>query len=297
MGLSQTDRGTGGVRNHTQSSLPMTAGSDAYVAGTGSEVVLLHGLCGTWRIWEPVISLLEQRHRIIAMTLPGHDGGCPLQPGTEPTIAALTELLVAELAKRGIRTAHLVGNSLGGWLALELARRGVARSVVVFSPAGAWSTPQDYARVARSFRLLFALVPIVIAATTWFLGSASLRRTLGRLTMEHGNRIPAAKFRAMLRAVAHTGILPRLLEAMGRDGPIEPLPAGCVPIRVVWGAQDQVIPFEQYGRPMVERIAGAEQMILPGVGHVPMYDDPEAVTAAILQVTAAVDARQRASRV
>jgi pimeloyl-ACP methyl ester carboxylesterase len=132
----------------------MAAEGDAYVAGTGSDMVLLHGLCGTWHIWEPVISLLEQRHRIIAMTLPGHDGGCPLPPGTEPTVAALTDLLVAELAKRGIRTAHLVGNSLGGWLALELARRGVARSVVVFSPAGAWSTPHDYAKVARSFRLL-----------------------------------------------------------------------------------------------------------------------------------------------
>jgi pimeloyl-ACP methyl ester carboxylesterase len=225
------------------------------------------------------------------MTLPGHDGGCPLPPGTEPTVAALTDLLVAELAKRGIRTAHLVGNSLGGWLALELARRGVARSVVVFSPAGAWSTPHDYAKVARSFRVLFALVPIVIAATTWFLRSASLRRMLSRLTMEHGNRIPAANFRAMLRAVARTRMLPRLLETMGRDGPIEPLAAGCVPIRVVWGEQDQVIPFERYGRPMVERIAEVERMILPGVGHVPMYDDPEAVSAAILQVTAAVDAR------
>ena len=52
-----------------------------------------------------------------------------------------------------------------------------------------------------------------------------------------------------------------------------------------------MIPFERYGRPMVERIAEVERMMLPGVGHVPMYDDPEAVSEAILQVTAAVDAR------
>lgn len=269
----------------------MAAEGDAHVAGTGSDLVLLHGLCGTWHIWQPVISLLAQRHRIIAVTLPGHDGGRPLPPSIEPTVAALTDLLVAELAKRGIRTAHLVGNSLGGWLALELARRGVAKSVVVFSPAGAWSMPQDYAKVARSFRLLFALVPIVIAVTTWFLGSASLRRMLSRLTMEHGDRIPAADLRAMLGAVARTRMLPALLKTMGRDGPIAPLVAESVPIRVVWGEQDQVIPFERYGRPMVERIAQVELMMLPGVGHVPMYDDPEAVSAAILQVTAAVDAR------
>ena len=291
MCLSQTSWDAGDIRNHAQLSPLLAAEGDAYVAGAGSDVVLLHGLCGTWHIWEPVISLLEQRHRIIAMTLPGHAGGCPLPPGTEPTVAALTDLLVAELAKRGIRTAHLVGNSLGGWLALELARRGVARSVVVFSPAGAWSTPHDYAKVARSFRILFALVPIVIAVTTWFLGSASLRRMLSRLTMEHGDRIPAPSFRAMLWAVARTRILPGLLESMGRDGPIKPLAAGYVPIRVVWGEQDQVIPFERYGRPMLERIAEVERMMLPGVGHVPMYDDPEGVSAAILQVTAAVDAR------
>jgi pimeloyl-ACP methyl ester carboxylesterase len=51
-----------------------------------------------------------------------------------------------------------------------------------------------------------------------------------------------------------------------------------------------VIPFRRYGEPFVERIHGAEVIMLPDVGHVPIYDDPEQVVAHILSVTASVDA-------
>jgi pimeloyl-ACP methyl ester carboxylesterase len=270
--------------------------SGRHVGGTGPDLVLLHGLAGTWHIWKPVLPLLENHHRVIALTLPGHDGGCPLSAATKPTVGGLADLLVAELQKLGITSAHLAGNSLGGWLALELARRGFAKSVVVFSPAGAWSSRQDYNRLARAFALVFAGVPILITMTSLLLGSASVRKALARQTMEHGDRIPAAEFRAMLRATARTHILPGLLKTMGQDGPIAPLAVGSAPIRVVWGECDRVIPFDRYGRPMLERIAAAEQKMIPGVGHVPMYDDPQAVGAAILQVTAAADLREQAER-
>jgi pimeloyl-ACP methyl ester carboxylesterase len=259
-----------------------------YVGGTGPELVLLHGLTGTWHIWKPVIPLLERHHRVIAVTLPGHAGGPALPAGTEPTVAALADLLLAELRNLGVSSAHVAGNSLGGWLALELARRGFAQSVVVFSPAGGWEKLADYLKVARSFRLAFAFVPMLLVTTGLFLGSAWLRRSLARQTMERADRIPVSEFRAMLRAVARTRILPRLLKSMGRDGPIAPLLADkSVRIHILWGACDRVIPFERYGRPMIERITGAEHAMLPGVGHVPMYDDPDAVGAAILQVTTA----------
>jgi pimeloyl-ACP methyl ester carboxylesterase len=51
-----------------------------------------------------------------------------------------------------------------------------------------------------------------------------------------------------------------------------------------------VIPYERYGRPLLERVHGAEGSLVPGVGHVPMYDDPEAVVANILEVVARAEA-------
>jgi pimeloyl-ACP methyl ester carboxylesterase len=63
------------------------------------------------------------------------------------------------------------------------------------------------------------------------------------------------------------------------------------PIRIVWGDRDRVLPFKHFGSPMLERVPDAELVRLPGVGHVPMSDDPSTVAALILEVTSAVDAR------
>src|SRR6185369_9188715 len=133
------------------------------------------------------------------------------------------------------------------------------------------------------FRFLFALTPLTLMLTTLFLGIAWLRRALGRQSMEHGERIDANDFRAMLRSMGATRVLPALLRTMGRDGPIAPLAAPQTPIRIAWGDCDRVIPFERYGRPMLQRVSTAEHQTLHGVGHVPMYDDPRAVAATILE--------------
>lgn len=136
---------------------------------------------------------------------------------------------------------------------------------------------------------MFFLLPLLIALTTLFLGSAWLRKILAGQTMEHGDQVPEGEFRLMLQGMNKAEILPDLLKTMGRDGPIAPANAGATPICIAWGEKDQVIPFEHYGRPMLERVNGAEQVTVPGVGHVPMYDDPQAVSAAILRVTSPLD--------
>lgn len=267
-------------------------GPEGYEGGAGSNLLLLHGLGGTWHIWKPELAALSCHHRVIAMTLPGHYDGRALPAGSEATVAVIADQLIEQLRQRGVTSAHVAGNSLGGWLALELARRGFAKSVVAFSPAGAWSTPKDYADISRSFRILFALMPVIIVLTTAFLRFAAVRRLLCRPTMEHGERISSTEMRAMFRAMNRTRILPALLGTMGRDGPIAPLDAGLTPIRIVWGGSDRTIPFERYGRAMMQRVAGAEGLILAGAGHVPMFDDPQGVSDAILAVTAGVDASQ-----
>lgn len=74
---------------------------------------------------------------MLALTLPGHAGGPPLpDPLTNP---ALLRSLERMLDDAGFATAHIAGNSLGGYLALGLAARGRARSVVALAPAGGWA--------------------------------------------------------------------------------------------------------------------------------------------------------------
>jgi len=91
------------------------------------------------------------------------------------------------------------------------------------------------------------------------------------------------EFRASLRALKNTRIFRAMLRTMGVDGPIAPFTPK-VPVRIAWGGRDQVIPFERYGRPLLDAVPGAELRTIDGVGHVPMYDDPEQVARQILEV-------------
>ena len=110
--------------------------------GTGSPLVCLHGFMETWRTWELVLPALERRHDVLALTLPGHAGGprsMARRPGTQ-----MADAVERAMDEAGFDTAHIAGNSLGGYVALQLAARGRARSVVAFAPAGGWA-PGDTA--------------------------------------------------------------------------------------------------------------------------------------------------------
>src|SRR3954451_9813620 len=99
-------------------------------------MVCLHGFTDTWRTWELVLPTLERRHDVLAPTLIGHAGGPPLEG--EASIDRAAEAVERAMDDGGSEPAHLVGNSLGGSLALRLAARGRARSVVALAPAGGW---------------------------------------------------------------------------------------------------------------------------------------------------------------
>jgi pimeloyl-ACP methyl ester carboxylesterase len=105
--------------------------------GSGPPLVCLHGFLDTWRTWQLVLPALERSHDVLAVTLPGHAGGPPVpRPLTLPSVVDAVE---GALDAAGLASAHMVGNSLGGFLALQLAARGRAESVVAFAPAGGWA--------------------------------------------------------------------------------------------------------------------------------------------------------------
>ena len=123
-----------------------------YRAGSGEPVLLVHGFTGAWHHWRPLLGALSARYEVIAPTLAGHDGGPPFPEGLPMSFAGAADSLELHLDELGVGTAHVVGNSLGGALALELAKRGRARSVVALAPAGGWSDGDGEAqRLARFF--------------------------------------------------------------------------------------------------------------------------------------------------
>jgi alpha-beta hydrolase superfamily lysophospholipase len=262
--------------------------------GHGEPLVLLHGINASWRIWTPVLPLLERCHDVFAPTLPGHLGGPPLHETQPVSIGAIADATEAILDAAGIRTAHLVGNSLGGWLAIELGRRGRARSVVALSPAGGWGSARDLHRVIRMLSGARAMID-----RSDRLGLEQLvrrprfRRLAFRGAMEHGERVPPGAAIEMLQDAggcdAYFGFIAWVRDSGGVEPSEQPQD---YPIRIAWGEHDRTIPFIRYGQPMLDAMHGAEHVTVPGVGHVPMFDDPGRVAQTILEVTQRPSASQ-----
>jgi pimeloyl-ACP methyl ester carboxylesterase len=255
--------------------------------GEGTPVVLLHGISMSWRVWKPVLPFLVGRHDVFAPTMAGHRGGPAPSPGSRLGVTALVDTLCDQLDEVGIDTAHLVGNSLGGWVALELARRGRARSVIGLSPAGTWRARRDLTRLMWMFR-----------AGHMALGSPRLSRlahhravrgiALGRM-IAHPNRIPDDEVVQLLADFEQCALFTALLDGTASLQHLSEFDIALCPVTIAWGQKDRLLPYRRYGRPMRETVCGAEFSILPGVGHVPMYDNPRLIARTILTVTTDVD--------
>src|SRR5687767_8665341 len=120
---------------------PLQADLNIERKGQGEPLLLLHGIGGELCIWEPVLEALARRADVIAVDLPGFGRSPALPEGVVPTPGALAAAIARLLDELAIDSAHLVGNSLGGWVALELAAISRARSVTALCPAGLWGAP------------------------------------------------------------------------------------------------------------------------------------------------------------
>jgi pimeloyl-ACP methyl ester carboxylesterase len=199
----------------------------------------------------------------------------------------IVETLCRELDESGIATAHLVGNSLGGWVALELARRGRAASVLAFSPAGAWRSSKDLAVLLARFRI--AASTRNSALLRKLIQRPAMRRIVWRLMAEHCERLTTDRAVDLLDDLVDCATLTDLLAGARAAGPMAALEEINCPVRIAWGGRDRMLPFPRYGVPFVEAAPGAELMILPSVGHVPMIDDPALVARTILDFVDRVD--------
>jgi pimeloyl-ACP methyl ester carboxylesterase len=257
-------------------------------------VVLLHGITMSWRVWRPVLPYLVGRHDVFAPTLAGHRGGPDLPAGTPPGISAVVDVLCDQLDEAGIDSAHLVGNSLGGWVALEMARRGRALSVVGISPAGTWSARRDLLRLLWMFRAGHGLLGS--PRLSWMTQHPSMRRATLRQMIARPDQVPEADIVGLLADFADCALFTALVDGSARLHRLAEFDVAPCPVKISWGQRDRLIPFRRYGRPMQQVVRGAEFVMLPGVGHVPMYDDPQLIARTILEMTTRVDAAHQLER-
>jgi pyruvate dehydrogenase E2 component (dihydrolipoamide acetyltransferase) len=240
----------------------------------GDVVLLIHGYGGDRNSWLFVQDRLAAQHRVYALDLPGH--GSSAKDVGDGSIATLTDSVLGVLDAIGAERAHLVGHSLGGAVAAAAAARSPGRvcSLTLIAPAG--FGPQINAGYLRGFAdaqtrrdlkpvvsQLFAdeslvtrrLVDDLLAYKRLDGADAALHVLLGTLLDGDEQRADSAA------ALAATG--------------------GAVPVAVVWGLADRVIPAAQ-----AESVAGAVSYLLDGAGHMPHMERPARVQAAIEETIA-----------
>jgi pimeloyl-ACP methyl ester carboxylesterase len=249
--------------------------------GTGEPMVLIHAFSGTRHLWDPVLAELERSFDLLAVSLAGHVGG-PELGATRVSVTALVDAVEHDLDDAGFQTAHLVGNSLGGWIAFELAIRGRARSVVAISPAGGWEAgTRDERRLRRLFGRLHRTSTAVLPWVDAMMRRPRVRHEALRDVVAHGERMPPSAAAAMVRDSAACPVYFELMDAILRDGPPQTLEGVEGPVLLAWAARDRVLPVKRYSQRLRDMLPNAEWTELPDAGHVPMSDDPELVTRTI----------------
>jgi len=249
--------------------------------GSGEPLLLVHGAFYTWRAWEAVVGDLESSFEVLAPTLLGHLDGNRLPAGAAMGIEALADGLERELDAAGWETAHIVGNSLGGLLALELAQRGRARSVVALAPGGDRpGSRYGEQRIAAIFTVTRAIATRLLAHADRLCAFSLGRRLLLSWVCVHPERVGPAQAAHAVRALGQCPIYAELKRAMPPAGVCALDRVRC-PVLLAWPAKDRVLPFKRYGRAYCEALPSAEVRTLHGVGHVPMLDDPTGIAALI----------------
>ena len=220
---------------------------------------------------------LSDDYEVIAIDLPGFGES----PGPEPEepydVPALVRVVEGFCASQGLERPHLVGNSLGGSIALELGTRGVAGSVTVFSPAGFSDEPARWGMHALGMLAKLATrVPMPVKKR---LADTSPARAVARIALRGDPSSPQAEslrfgVEKLEPGSAYVRMVPQIAEY-----DFVPRPIDC-PVTVAWGDQDRTLPPSS-ARNAHERLPFARMVSLIGAGHIPMVEDPLTVAEQI----------------
>jgi pimeloyl-ACP methyl ester carboxylesterase len=240
--------------------------------GSGPPLVCLHGFTDTWRTWDLVRPALERRFDVFTPTLPGHAGG--------PALGELGETVMVDAVERaldeaGIETAHVAGNSLGGFVALQLAARGRARSVVALAPAGGWAVDDaSYGEMLRQFVSMHELAQQAAPFVDELVADEDVRRQATAVVVERWEHIPPELVAHLIVGVSRCEVAPLIELALEVEWQLDAERVDC-PVRIVWGTSDRVLPLPSGAvRFREEWLPRAEWIELEGVGHCPHLDVP-----------------------
>lgn len=250
--------------------------------GSGEPLVLIHGIGHRRQAWDPVFETLAQSFDVIAVDLAGF-GESPAYPlKASYDMDSACDNLSDNFALWGVDRPHVVGNSLGGAIALELGARGLARSVTALSPAGFFGVTNRVQTLV--LLVLLRLTSQFPDAVLRLVSRSGLgRRLAGSSLYAHPERFTAAEVLGDALALKRCHGFERTIVKGVTYSFREHLD---VPTTIAWGTRDLILPYSSSAIAQ-ERLPEARHVALPHCGHVPMIDDPALVVRVVQQTAAA----------
>lgn len=245
--------------------------------GKGPTIVLLHGILASLHTWDGWVPTLAKKYRVVRIDLPAHGLTGP-DPKGEYSIERMTKLIEKLYNKLEIKEAHLIGNSLGGWIAWEFAVRNSERvtKLVLIDPAG-FNTDEV------PWVVSFAKLPLAPYLLT---GNAPRFAVRYMVESVYGNpdlitEDTVTRYRELFLREGNGKAFFDLVRA-----PVENNSAALkklkMPVFIMWGEKDGWISPE-YARSFHSSIPQSKLLTFPLLGHIPMEESPKETLKPTLQ--------------
>lgn len=241
----------------------------------GRVIVLIHGSNASLHTWEPWVSRLGTDYRIISLDLPGH-GLTGVNPAGGYDNQSYVGVVDRLLVRLGVTKAVIGGNSMGGgvsWM-YALAHPEKTEALLLVDAAG---QPQAKpGKLPIGFRLM--RTPVIKEAAR-LIAPRSIFESSIQNTMSVKSKIDDALIDRYWELNRFPGNREATMKRFGdpssmRTGTKEKLATIKVPVMIMWGAEDKLIPVSS-AKWFADAIPDAKLVIYPKVGHIPMEEVPE----------------------
>lgn len=248
----------------------------------GPAIILIHGANSSLQTWEPVVKSLGAEYRVVTLDLPGH-GLTGATPDTDYSAEGMMAAVDVVAAKLGLDHFILGGNSMGGWVSWRYAIDHPARvdALLLIDAAGMPLRKGEKAPPSNvGFRVLEYPFGRWLATqiTPRMLVEQSLRGSVAKQAIVDDKMIDRywelLRFPGNREATVLRARMDREPAMAARVGEIK------APTLILFGDKDRLI-NPSAAKTFNERIAGSEVVLLPGIGHLPMEEAPDATAAAI----------------
>ncbi len=243
-------------------------------------LVLIHGTAASLHTWEPLVSRIKHRYRLVSLDLPGH-GLTGKVSSNDYSRQVMIDAVIELMDHLGVDSASLVGNSLGGGIAWQTAimHPTRVRALMLLAPSGAQRTTKSNSNLG--FKLLGSRLgrALMKKLTPRFVIARSLKQTVVDDSIVTEAMVD--RYWTLLRMQGNRQAMIDLRNSDRAPHLFQQIDQLSQPTIIVWGENDQILPSDMI-RQFQTRMRHAQSLVLTNIGHLPQEEAVDTLAEGIM---------------